>query len=78
MRPRVYCGWFFENISAVLTGIQKAQKRMNVARQNIVRAVKIMQKGHSEMWIMEVDVSEMCVALTKLSQKKIPGKVEDY
>lgn len=49
MRPQIYCGWFFENITAVLTGVQRAKKGMNVARQNIVRAVKIMQNGHSEM-----------------------------
>lgn len=49
MRPWTYCGWFLENISAVLTGGQRAKKRMDAARQNIVKEVKIMQKGHSEI-----------------------------
>lgn len=70
MRPWTYCGWFFENISALLTGSQRARKRINVARQNIVKAVKVMQKGHSERRAMEVDLSELCVALIKPSQQK--------
>lgn len=76
MRPWIYCGWFFENISAVLTGGQKGKERMSVVEQNIVKAIKITQKGNSAVWGMEVDVSMLCVALIKLSQtgNKIIGR----
>ena len=47
MRPWTDCGWFAENISAVLTGDQRGKDRMNVVEQNIGKAVKITQKGHS-------------------------------
>lgn len=69
MRPWIYCGWFFENFSAVLTGSQKGKERMSVVEQNIGKAIKITQKGNSAVWGMEVDVSMLCVALIKLSQK---------
>lgn len=51
-------------------GAKEPKKRMNVARQNLVKAVEIMQKGHSERRVVEVDLSELCVGLIKLSQKK--------
>lgn len=54
----------------MLTNGQRTKKRMNVARQNIAKAAKIMQKGHSEWKDMEVDLSELCVALIRPSQKK--------
>lgn len=51
----------------MLTGVQRAKKRINVAKLSIVKAVKIIQKGHSEMGAMEVDISVLCVVLIKLS-----------
>lgn len=49
---------------------KEPKKRMNVARQNLVKAVEIMQKGHSERRVVEMDLSELCVGLMKLSQIK--------
>lgn len=47
MRPWIFCSWFFEDISPMLTGGQGGKERMTVVQENIGKAVKITRKGHS-------------------------------